>query len=652
MALATLSVDLVAKLAAFEADLGKAARATEQSAQRMAKAIGVATSALGGLAAGVSLAAINGFIRDVVSGVDALNDLKDATGASIENISALEDVAARTGTSFDSVGTALVKFNAALNDAKPGSDAERAFQALGLSVKELKALDPAEALRQTAVALARFADDGNKARLTQELFGKSLREVAPFLNDLATQGALVAKVTAEQAAEAEKFNQQLDQLAKNSKDAHRALVGDLVVGINAAARAFRESGLADAFKTLFFGDEQYRSNVQLVNLTDRLLAAEKALGEARKAGLSEDSPVVKRSRAGVAAIQAEINALQKLRAVSDPNNQSAAETARLGRRQSAPDISLGGGKAAKPTFVEAITTDLDRYLETLQRSLEKEQELTEVQKAQIRISEAGAQGFSEAQRNAILTLAKRVDLERDLKREREDLLKQAQELDAALIAGDQEAAKRLQSLLDATPGAALEKARKDQLLLAEAFERGQISEQQYLEAAAARAGITQQGLEKTKSLAEELGLTFTSAFEDAIVGGKKFSDVLKGLQQDLLRIVVRKTVTEPLGGWISGQIGGLLKGLLPSADGGGYTGGGARAGGMDGKGGFLAMLHPRETIVDHTKGQSAGGAVSIVINQTYGDLVTGDMLRKSQQQLARQIQGAIASSVTRGGALA
>jgi len=40
---------------------------------------------------------------------------------------------------------------------------------------------------------------------------------------------------------------------------------------------------------------------------------------------------------------------------------------------------------------------------------------------------------------------------------------------------------------------------------------------------------------------------------------------------------------------------------LPSFDGGGYTGSGSRSGGMDGSGGFMAMLHPRETVVDHTR---------------------------------------------------
>lgn len=40
---------------------------------------------------------------------------------------------------------------------------------------------------------------------------------------------------------------------------------------------------------------------------------------------------------------------------------------------------------------------------------------------------------------------------------------------------------------------------------------------------------------------------------------------------------------------------------MPSFDGGGDTGMGNRSGGLDGKGGFLAMMHPRETVTDHTR---------------------------------------------------
>lgn len=47
---------------------------------------------------------------------------------------------------------------------------------------------------------------------------------------------------------------------------------------------------------------------------------------------------------------------------------------------------------------------------------------------------------------------------------------------------------------------------------------------------------------------------------------------------------------------------------VPSFAGGGSTGMGARSGGMDGRGGFPAILHPRETVIDHTRGGGGGGA--------------------------------------------
>ena len=40
---------------------------------------------------------------------------------------------------------------------------------------------------------------------------------------------------------------------------------------------------------------------------------------------------------------------------------------------------------------------------------------------------------------------------------------------------------------------------------------------------------------------------------------------------------------------------------VPSFEGGGFTGDGPRSGGLDGRGGFMAMLHPNETVVDHTR---------------------------------------------------
>lgn len=127
-----------------------------------------------------------------------------------------------------------------------------------------------------------------------------------------------------------------------------------------------------------------------------------------------------------------------------------------------------------------------------------------------------------------------------------------------------------------------------------------------------------------KDIGKELGLTFSSAFEDAIVGGRNFSDVLKGLEQDILRLVVRKSITEPMAEGISGMVkssgigdffGSFLKSVVPSfAVGTPYVP-------QD----TLAFIHRGERILTADENRAgSGGGVSVTIIE--------DASRGGQQQ--------------------
>lgn len=124
-----------------------------------------------------------------------------------------------------------------------------------------------------------------------------------------------------------------------------------------------------------------------------------------------------------------------------------------------------------------------------------------------------------------------------------------------------DATKRLNEMLGRTESAGIEKAREDMLLLASALEAGSISEEKYIEAVNARLETGSKKIKEQKSLVEELGLTFTSSFEDAIVGAREFSSVLDGLAKDILRITVRKGITEPLGNFVGSFFGESKTGL-------------------------------------------------------------------------------------------
>ena len=149
------------------------------------------------------------------------------------------------------------------------------------------------------------------------------------------------------------------------------------------------------------------------------------------------------------------------------------------------------------------------------------------------------------------------------------------------------------------------------------------------------AGTFPELKKQTDDIGKDIGLTFSSAFEDAIVQGKKFSDILKGIGDDLLRLLVRKSITEPIVGAIGGiNWGSLLAGFLGSAKGnafgpagvipfasGGVVSsptmfgfGGGRAGLM-GEAGPEAIL-PLKRGRDGKLGVQSAGMGGVVINQT------------------------------------
>lgn len=263
MAIARLTIDLIAQLAELQKGMDRgvaiATGAVGRIEGRFNGLVGVAKGVGAALGGALAVGGLTSLFKTAVDGIDALNDLADATGASVENLSALEDAAKRTGTGVDVVGSALVKLNQVLAAAKPGSEQAAALQAIGLSAEDLRRLDPAEALLKVAQALSRFADDGGKARVVQELFGKSIREVAPLLKDLVEQGQLNATVTKAQAAEAERFNKELANAKKNAEDLSRSIASALLPALN---KLFDRSKKEGVLAALFSPDEVARLQEQ------------------------------------------------------------------------------------------------------------------------------------------------------------------------------------------------------------------------------------------------------------------------------------------------------------------------------------------------------------------------------------------------------
>lgn len=126
---------------------------------------------------------------------------------------------------------------------------------------------------------------------------------------------------------------------------------------------------------------------------------------------------------------------------------------------------------------------------------------------------------------------------------------------------------------------------------------------------------TKEVLGEIEQVVKELGETLESGlrsnFKSLIKGATDLKDALVNILDKIadklldfgLDALFEGIKGSGLGKSLAGGVTGFLTSLF-SFDGGGFTGNGPRSGGLDGKGGFLAMVHPNETVIDHTKGNS------------------------------------------------
>lgn len=372
--------------------------------------VGGGISALGvGVGAAVAVAVAG--LRNLANDIDALNDAADATGSSIENLSGLEDVARRNGAGLDLVTGAVLRLNKGLGDVNPNSPTAQALKSIGLSAGELRNLNPTEALQRIAVALQGYANDGNKARVVQELFGKSVKEVAPFLNDLAQAGKLNATVTTEQAAEAEKFNKQLAALGTNAGNVGRSIVSSLLPAVNKMFADLNNGlqaygSLKDAiFDGGLMVDPLLSLNQNLSKTVQQIVFARKLLSEKQQ---QEGSFFGSRTREkDVKALMAEINLLErreKFLRLQQLQEGGGRGTVNPG------DESLkkvGGGSVV----AEAKVSEGQRYLDSLQKQADKLLELTSYEQALQDIQLGRIKDLTPALQRQILEQARANDLD-------------------------------------------------------------------------------------------------------------------------------------------------------------------------------------------------------------------------------------------------
>lgn len=165
----------------------------------------------------------------------------------------------------------------------------------------------------------------------------------------------------------------------------------------------------------------------------------------------------------------------------------------------------------------------------------------------------------------------------------------------------------------------------------------------------------QEEAEKLEGIAQDLGFTFTSAFEDAVIAGEDLSKVLQGLGDDIARIILRETVTTPLAGLVSSGISSVFGGLFTAQHGIDFTVGGS--GGPDSQ--LIAgLVSPGERVTVTPAGQTPPGGGGVTLNQNNEMHISGNdssmefRLQVAMQQASAAAVAQIKGEMRRGGEMA
>jgi hypothetical protein len=175
-------------------------------------------------------------------------------------------------------------------------------------------------------------------------------------------------------------------------------------------------------------------------------------------------------------------------------------------------------------------------------------------------------------------------------------------------------------------------------------------------------------MKRLNDIMDSVGQSFEDAMMSAVDGTKSTKEAFKSMASEIIKELYRVFVVKQITGFIMSAVGGFfntnqvsgpsmplgtgnVRPMARTFAGGGYTGNGPRAGGLDGKGGFMAMLHPRETVTDHTRGQGGG---QVVVNQTI-NVSTGVQqtvrteIKQLMPQIAESAKSAVVDAKRRGG---
>jgi hypothetical protein len=666
MPLAVLSIDLVAKLANLERDMGKAAQIAEKNAKRMESAFSGVKASLASIGAGLTVGAFGAMVRNVADVGDQLQKLSTKTGAAVEELSKLQYAASLSDLSNEDLGASLIKLNKVMGEAANGS--KQATEALArFGIAPDSSMTAIDAFKQIADRVKATGDETKIASGLNDVFGKSFASLIPLLKggseELTKAGDELERMggvmSGELAVASEKFNDNLTRIGASLDSLKVQSLGPVVEGLESLTSKFNEatkaaggfwSGLMTWATT--GGDQESNPAGAIVEITKKLNTLKEtkqgleAPTIANKLGFNtEDIAIVNKQ---IDVLTKQLAYLQNLNTASVGNIKDSwlpsIGSGGITGTPTPPRSTGGGGSPERVAELTASTRDYQAAMDALNSTLKS--------------AEAATQGLDAAQEalHKLMTGAEWATYPEAMKWA---AIETASFASGALSAAENQ--ERLNEIIGSLPSTRIEEAWENMELLNKALNDGKITLEQYYEATNKVWGDSSGDLKKLddtltaaqkeqQKLAKDLGMTFSSAFEDAIVKGEEFSKVLEGIGDDILRIMVRKNITEPLANSVGAlDFGKIFSGFsLPSfAVGTDYV-----------PKDMIAQIHKGERIVPAKFNKEGSGSVIVNVNNTASGTQATQQTRQGANGetiidvMIETMKGAIAKDIGSGGMVA
>ena len=247
MASKTLSIELILESKSFTAQMQKVNDAfakTNSALQKFGKSmqkVGASFAAVGG----AITAALGVAVKSLANAADVADDTAKRTGLTVEAVQELGYVAKMTGSNLATVEVALRTMQKGLTDSGTESAAfTSALETLGLSLAELRAMNPQAQFDALSQAIAGVTDPSQRAGLAMTVFGRAGTALLPMLAEgadgiakLKDEAHKYGYVMSQEVAEAgSNFNDNLDRLKGSLGGLAQQVVAGLLPTLNSLVK--------------------------------------------------------------------------------------------------------------------------------------------------------------------------------------------------------------------------------------------------------------------------------------------------------------------------------------------------------------------------------------------------------------------------------